>query len=316
MSKPKSEKATSAKRKTRKIKNASWNQQDDDEKPESPFLSFRRFWLPGDPDESPPPPEYFEGWVNLCLQNLAGRKEERWGELERVIWASSMASNLIRWLFSCAWHGDEAAQGQAADVAREATRCFIILARKEVPGLMPRVRLWPELPGWISISPEVAKGMESLCKQLKQGEQFPFPLSQEGKQGKPLKITEAHHSLVDALHGYIEGYRRAAVATLGDGFLIWSKEYHLHPLVLKMLKMPPLSCATTAEWRAMAKEVLLDSANGNPLEHPAFKPGGKYESLGTLDRRGEPNLWKRWREAWQLRSVSMERLPVDSPPRK
>lgn len=294
-------------------------------KEENLFLRYFRFRLPGDAEEVCPPPckpaELFEK-LETSLRLITGKsgfcrtQEER--ERDKIIGASIAASWLIDWLFSHAFHGDEVAQGQIADLSRKLTQEFVYHARKKSPGIMPRVKRWPEMPGWVSRSSEVHEEMQRLCRELKLGDQFPFPLSaKESAKGKVPSIRSAHHALVDSLQGYIEGYRtqrKRYWSSLDD-----DPDYYVHPLVLRVANLPPLSPATVKEWIAASREVLEDATDNNPAGHSAFMKGGKYANLGMpppQSKRAEIVLWKRLAEAWKLRAQAMARLPEDAPPRK
>ncbi len=292
------------------------------------LFRYYRFRLPGDAEELPSAPcesaELFEKMktpfeliAGECI--YLGKRTPEEKHRDKIIGASDAAHCLIDWLFVYAVHGDEIAQGQIADLARKLTQEFVYHARKKSPGIMPRVRRWPEMPGWLSRSPEVRDEMQKLCRELNLGDYFPFPLSaKETAKGKVHSIRSAHHALADALHGHIEGYRtqrkRFWKAVGAD-----DPHYYFHPLVIRMANLPPLSLASVKDWNAVSREVLEDATDGNPAAHPAFMKGGKYANLGMpppTSKRAEIVLWKRLAEAWKLRAQAMVRLPEDAPPRK
>ena len=130
------------------------------------------------------------------------------------------------------------------------------------------------------------------------------------------KLSTAQHGLVQELFGYMEDHRRriAHAATFAD--FGSCDEAQLPPLLLRMMKLPPLSSETWREWHDTGRLVIEASTEGNPFTHPAFIPGGKYASLATLDNRDERPLWKRLSKAWKLRAQEMARLPEHSPHRK
>lgn len=293
-------------------------------KRENPFVPYFRFRLPGDAEEVSPrpcePAELFEGLeisLGLIASPLGETPEEK--HREKIIGASMAAGKLIDWLFAHAFHGDEAAQGQIADLARKLTQEFVFHAHKKSPGILPRVKRWAEMPGWLSRSTEVQEEMQRLCRELNLGDHFPFPLSaKEAAKGKVPSIRSAHHELVDSLHGYIEGYRKGRKQ-------FWQplenehQLYYVNPFVLRMANLPPLSPSTVMDWISVSREVLKDATNDNPATHPAFMKDGRYANLGMpppTSKRAEIVLWKRLAEAWKLRAKAMGRLPEDAPPRK
>jgi hypothetical protein len=166
------------------------------------------------------------------------------------------------------------------------------------------------IPGFISLDSCTQEAMKNLCGEIGQGAKFPFPLRAKAK------LSTAQNGLVQELFGYMEDHRRriAHAATFAD--FGSCDEAQLPPLLLRMMKLPPLSSETWREWHDTGRLVIEASTEGNPFTHPAFIPGGKYASLAELDDRDERPLWKRLAEAWELRAQEMARLPEDSPHRK
>lgn len=283
---------------------------------ENPFIPYQRFWLDGDALELPSKPseprELLKGLEHSLNTILS--KEEPW---EKIVGASLAIQKLLDWLFAHAIHGEELAQGQIADIAEKTTQEFLYHARKHSPGILSRIKLWPEMPGWVSRAPHIQEEMGVLCRELNQGVHYPFPLSaKEVVKGNVHQIQKAHHLLVDQLYGHMGAYRRVTQQ------MPWVLEhelrdtYYVDKRVFRLANLPPLSTASVKDWISASREVLEDATNGNPANHPAFIKGGKFAALGNRDNRGDLVLWKRLAEAWKLRAKEMERLPEDSSHRK
>lgn len=283
---------------------------------ENPFIPYRRFWLDEDAEKLPAipsePRELLKG-VEYSLNTILS-KEEQW---EKVVGASLAIQKLLDWLFAHAMHGDELAQGQIADIAEKTTQEFIYHATKHSPGILSRIKLWPEMPGWVSRAPHIQEAMGALCRELNQGEHYPFPLAaKEVAKGNVHQIQKAQHLLVDQLYGHMGAYRRVKQQ------MPWVLEhelqdkYYVDKRVCRLANLPLLSMASVKDWISASREVLDDATGGNPANHPAFIKGGKFAALCHRDSRGDVVLWKRLAEAWKLRAKEMERLPEDSSHRK
>jgi len=217
--------------------------------------------------------------------------------------------------------GSEAAQTKLFDIALGISGSFVACARQRLPGIVKKAELANLIPGFISRDKCTQDAMQKLCHEIGQGTKFPFPLEAPGEKGRKqkAKLSTAQHGIVQELFGYIEDHRRR-IAHAAHFAARWVNsgicdEAQLPPLLLRMMKLPPLSSETWKQWRDVGRLVIEASTKKNPFTHPAFMAGGRYAGLATLDKRGEPALWKRLSEAWELRAQEMARLPAESPHR-
>lgn len=289
-------------------------------KQEHPLFRYNPFPLPGDAVETPRSPlefavlhEDLKTWLDLIASPHGVTPKEQ--QREKMFGASMAAMELIKWLFDHAHHGDKGAQEEIATLAKILTQEFVYHALKKSPGILPSVKRWAEMPGWLSRAPEIQEEMQKLCIELDLGGHYPFPLSaKETARGNVHSIRTAQNELVDRLHGYIEQYRISAGRPITQ-----LDRYFIHPLVLEMVNLQPLSPDTVKDWIAVSRKVLKDATAGNPAMHAAFIKGGKYSNLGmppTESKRAEIRLWKPLRVAWRHRAKKMARLPKDAPLRK
>ncbi|MBL9114849.1 MAG: hypothetical protein JNJ83_07545 [Verrucomicrobiaceae bacterium] len=280
---------------------------------EHPFMRYHKFRLPGDQKHVPRAPLDATALVkklHLFTEQITapvGTTPEAREDL-MMLGASMAACCLLDWLSAHAILGNNAAQGQIAEVAWKLTDTFVFHARKHSPGIMDRLKRWPKMPGWISRAPEINEEMSKLCRGVDLGVNYPFPLAAAEKaKGKVHSVRSAHHELADSLHAYIESYRREkelAPWAIEKEFLARAN-FYVNPLALRMAGLPALSPTTVKDWIAVSHDILKDATDGNPASHPAFVKGGRYANLGMPppeSKRAEIVLWKRLAEAWKLRA--------------
>jgi hypothetical protein len=285
------------------------------------------FRLPGDEEPLPEKPLPVEDLLAQIAKHLDKVASPEFGGMkftesqkhqERIFWAGAAVRGLWNWIAAHAEAGSEAAQAKVFETALGISGSFIACARQKLPGIVKKAELANLIPGFISLDSCTQEAMKNLCGDIGQGTKFPFPLKAPGTKGRKqkAKLSTAQHGLVQELFGYMEDHRRriAHAATFAD--FGSCDEAQLPPLLLRMMKLPPLSSETWREWHDTGRLVIEASTEGNPFTHPAFIPGGKYASLATLDNRDERPLWKRLSKAWKLRAQEMARLPEHSPHRK
>jgi hypothetical protein len=288
---------------------------------------FEPFRLPGDEEPLPEKPLPVEDLLARVAKFLDSVASPEFGGMEftatqkqneRITWANAALRELWNWIAAHAFAGDQTAQAKVFETALGISGSFIACARQKLPGIVKKAELANLIPGFISLDSCTQEAMKNLCGEIGQGTKFPFPLKAPGTKGRKrkAKLSTAHHGLVQELFGYMEDHRRriAHAATFAD--FGSCDEAQLPPLLLRMMKLPPLSPETWKQWRDVGRRVIEEHTNGNPLMHPAFLPGGFFASLGVLDKRGESHFWTRLDEAWELRAQEMARLPEDSPHRK
>lgn len=291
---------------------------------------MRPFRLPGDVEPPPEKPCSVNDLLTSVAKHLDSVASPDFGGItfteeqrmnERITWANAAMRELWNWIAAHAVAGDATAQGKVFESALGISGSFIACARQKLPGIVKKAELANIIPGFISLDSCTQEAMKNLCGEIGQGTKFPFPLKAPGAKGRKqkAKLSTAQHGLVQELFGYMEDHRRriAHAATFADFGAC--DEAQLPPLLLRMMKLPPLSSETWTQWRDVGRRVIEEATNGNPARHPAFKPGGSLASLGmpaTQARRHEITLWKRLAEAWELRAQEMAKLPVESPHRK
>lgn len=288
---------------------------------------FEPFRLPGDEGPLPEKPLPVEELLARVANFLDSVASPEFGGMEftatqkqneRITWANAALRELWNWIAAHAVAGDQTAQAKVFETALGISGSFIACARQKLPGIVKKAELANLIPGFISLDSCTQEAMKNLCGDIGQGTKFPFPLKAPGAKGRKqkAKLSTAQHGLVQELFGYMEDHRRRKAHAAHFADFGSCDEAQFPPLLLHMMKLPPLSSETWREWHDTGRLVIEASTEGNPFTHPAFIPGGKYASLATLDKRGERPLWKRLSEAWELRAQEMARLPEDSPHRK
>ena len=288
------------------------------------------FFLPGDIEPLPEKPcsvndlltriaKHLDSVASPDFGGITFTEEERMNE--RITWANAAMRELWNWIAAHAVAGDATAQGKVFESALDITSSFIACARQKLPGIVKRAEKANLIPGYISVDKCSQESMKRLCKDIGQGTRFPFPLEAPGVKGKKQKgkLSTAQHDLVNRLWSYMEDHRlrRAHAAHFAEVFEAARED--IHPLVLAMMELPPLSPETLPNWKKAGRQVIENHTDGNPKKHLAFQPGGFFASLGlpvATAKRQEITLWKRLDEAWELRAESMAALPADSPNRK
>ena len=263
----------------------------------SRWLQYRRFHLDGDPPLEVP--------ESVSAEELADTLEEA---ARQVLLADGMkdvvALNLIvslgNQLFGSAMRSDQWAQKALMWAAQNLVNQFTAAAWSGAPGIIEEAKLLPWIPGQVSLGPEIGEAMKEMCRRVKQGDEFAGPPQSHKAKGKKATLATAQHLLVERLYRYMESFQHnAAILKRRNQEAIIEQ---LHPLVKRMARLRTFGEDSVREWITVSKEVILDATGGDPLKHPAFRPGGVFESLGNLDRRGEPTLWKSLREAWRYRA--------------
>jgi hypothetical protein len=288
------------------------------------------FHLPGDEEPPPAKPLAVEDLLAQLAQYLDKVASPEFGGLkftesqkhqERIFGAGAALRVLWNWIAAHAENGSEAAQTKLFDIALGISGSFVACARQRLPGIVKKAELANVMSGFISRDKCTQDAMQNLCHDIGQGTKFPFPLEAPGAKGRKqkAKLSTAQHGLVQELFGYMEDHRRRIAHAAHFADFGSCDEAQLPPLLLRMMKLPPLSSETWKQWRDVGRLVIEEATSGNPARHPAFQPGGSFASLGmpaTQARRHEIALWKRLAEAWELRAQEMARLPAESPHRK
>lgn len=288
------------------------------------------FHLPGDEEPRPAKPLAVEDLLAELAQYLDKVASPEFGGLkftesqkhqERILGTGAALRVLWNWIAAHAENGSEAAQTKLFDMALGISDSFVACARQRLPGIVKKAELANLIPGFISRDKCTQDAMQKLCHEIGQGAKFPFPLEAPGAKGRKqkAKLSTAQHGLVQELFGYMEDHRRRIAHAAHFADFGSCDEAQLPPLLLRMMKLPPLSSETWKQWRDVGRLVIEEATSGNPARHPAFQPGGSFASLGmpaTQARRHEIALWKRLSEAWELRAQEMARLPAESPHRK
>lgn len=294
---------------------------------EQTALSLEPFFLPGDAEAPPAKPCSLEELLTKVEKHLeGGRSPDHEVSKEKMLFlgvgsAASAMRELWSWLASHAVNGNLQAQEEIFDSALRVTKSFVTCAGKKLPGIVNRAKRANAIPGFISIDDFVQKDMERLCREIGQGKRFPFPSAPTGKKGKKRtgSLSTAQNHLVFRLWIYIE-----------DGRLV--RQWHplfrreeierrslcVSPLLAAMLELPPLSVETVERWLEIGRRVINDRTNGNLLNHPAFQPGGIYETLGNYDKDKQEfaAFRKGMKSAWKLRAKELVALPESSKHRK
>lgn len=260
-------------------------------------LEYDKFHLEGDPLRAAPKPMTKENFADL-LEETA--REVLLPDHTTDLVALNLINSLGDHLFGSAMRSNQFAQKALMWAAQNIVNRFTSAAWMKVPGIIEEATTLPFIPGQVSLGTEIGETMKEMCLRVKLGQKFAGPPQKEKAKGKKATLSTAQHHLVERLFRYMDSYRHNAAAVQGaDQENRFEK---LHPLVRRMVQLRPFGDDSVKEWIAVAKEVVLDATGGEPLRHVAFRSGGDFESLGNLDRRGEPVLWKKLREAWQYRA--------------
>lgn len=260
-------------------------------------LQYDKFHLEGDPLRVAPKPMTKERFAEI-LDEAA--REVLQPDCTTDLVALNLITSLGDHLFGSAMRSNQNAQKALMWAAQNIVDRFASAAWMKAPGIIEEAVTLPWIPGKVSLGPEIGETMKEMCRRVKQGEKFAGPPQKEKAKGKKATLSTAQHHLVERLFRYMDSYRHNAAASRGTA---WEARIEkLHPLVRRMVRLRPFGDDSVKEWITVAKEVVLDATGGEPLRHVAFRSGGEFESLGNLDRRGEPALWKNLREAWQYRA--------------
>jgi hypothetical protein len=260
-------------------------------------LEYSKFHLDGDALIPAPNPVNAEELAD-ALEEAA--REALLPDCSADVVVFNLIVSLSNQLFGSAMHSNRWAQKALMWAAQNLVNQFVSAAWAKAPGIIEEAETLPWIPGQVSLGPEIGETMKEMCRRVKQGNKFAGPPQNDKAKGKKATLATAQHHLVERLFRYIDACRHNSAILKRRNQE--ARIEQLHPLVKQMARLKPLGTDTVREWIAASKEVILDATGSEPLKHPAFRSGGEFESLGNLNRRGEPALWKSLREAWRYRA--------------
>lgn len=231
-------------------------------------VPYVRFVFPG--EVTPPPPAKS---LSALLETIQSRGDiiatERF-EGHPEAWAGILAEELIGWLESRAGEGCAQAQAAIVGVAEKASGAFWWSLLQGHENAVMKARRSVQIPGWVSLNPELAAFTQTKLKEIGQGAECPQPMQREAKQKRSRRdVSKGKNRLVDHLWQFITGYRRNLHLKLLE---IPHDHPELHERIREMLALPELenSLPTITAWHKVGLKIVMDWTDNAPEIHEAF----------------------------------------------
>lgn len=265
------------------------------------------FPFPGKPDLAPVP---------VSLADLAETIRARAGTIENprmegmAEWAAGrLAVSLVEWLAGRSAEGSRDAQASLVELSDTAVQWYLWSLREGHEVTTKRARMVPDIPGRMSLNPEVSAHWQEFLEGIRQGAETLVPMKRTpGATKSKRNVTLAQHRLVSALHDFMEGYRHNGNARL---LKIPPDHAGIPKLGRDILSLPPFGKATFPEWHRVGLKIVKHYTKGNPRTHEAFarhplrdlNPSGK-DPGGRNARRIPQDL----RAGWKALAMSKSAL--------
>lgn len=264
---------------------------------------YRPFIFPGE-IIPPPPPMPLAVLGELVRERAAMIEKPRFEGLPEF-WAGALAGELLEWLAGRATAGSEHAQAGIVKLARKAVDWHSLGISQGHETTLECARNAPDMPGRVSLNPEVTADWQALLERIGQGSENPVPT----KRGKRRNVFGANHRLVNWLWQYMEGYRNHAVAKVVG---VQSNHPEIPGRVREILLLPALGLKGDAwkKWHKVGMEIVNDATEGKPAEHEAFKSPGLASLIVNRDAQCKSPLARDLHAAWKALASSKSSLEV------
>ncbi len=225
------------------------------------------FPFPGTPGLAPVP---------LSLAHLAEMIRLRAGGIENPtvegmaeFHAARLVVSLVDWLAGRSAEGSRDAQASLVELSDKAVERYLWSLSEGHEVTRMRARMTPDIPGRMSLNPEVSAHWQEFLKSIRQGSETLVPMKRPpGAKQSKREVTKAQNRLVALLYDFMEGYRRNGHAQL---LKIPPDHAAIPELGRKILKLPPFDKTTFPKWHSVGLKIVKHYTKGNPHTHEAFQ---------------------------------------------
>ena len=254
------------------------------------------FHFPGEPI---PPPS------SLPLATLGDHIRQRAAMIEKPrfeglpeYWAGALAGELMNWMAGRAAGGSEHAQAGIVELARKAVDWHSWSLSQGHETTCKCARKTPDMPGRVSLNPEVTADWQALLERIGQGSETPVPMKRAANEKRSKRdVYGANHRLVAHLFEYMEGYRTNGIAA---AFGIPSNHPEIPARVREILSLDPLKSKgeTWKAWHKLGFKIVKDFTRGHPATHEVFERPALSELMNPTGK-GKPRLTRDLPAAWK-----------------
>lgn len=261
---------------------------------------YKPFIFPGMPTP-PPAPLPLVSLGELVRERAAAIEKNRWEGLSEY-WAAALASSLIDWLAGRAAEGSKHAQAELIPLSCKAVDWYSWSLSQGHEKTLESARKSPDMPGRVSLNPEVTADWQALLERIRQGSETPVPMNERNRRN----VYGANHFLAASLFQYMEDYRNHGIAKV---FSIPSDHPEIPERIREILLLPPLGLKDEAwkKWHKIGMKVVKDATRENPATHEAFNRPA-LSSLMNLTGQGKHTLTRDLPAAWKALASSKSSL--------
>jgi|GEM_PF-5689000 len=225
------------------------------------------FPFPGMPDLAPVPVPLAE--LAEMIRARAGRIEKPLLEGLAEFHAGRLVVSLVEWLAGRSGEGSKDAQASLVELSGKAVDWYLWSLRQGHEVTTNHARKTPDIPGRMSLNPELSAHWQEFMEGIGQGAETLVPMKQPpGTKRSKRDVRLAQHRLVAVLYDFMEGYRRNGHARL----LKIPPDHAAIPGIGRViLALPPFGVSTFKQWHGVGFKIVKHYTNGNPATHEAFK---------------------------------------------